>query len=368
MTSYFLGIMTLAACHASSGADVDAGFDEWTLESLHGGAGFSFRIPAFDVAAGAEVENCYFVKAPDLNNGQPYWVDHVKMAQNPGSHHLSIFRVRTIWNLSGDSSTAVGQSAIPVDLGDGTTSYPATLVEGHEDSLTNPCWLTSNWADWPLLANDQASSTVDPYYDWQLPTDVALPITPGEPLMVQSHYVNSTDQATPFGARVGINFYMHTAPSPTALGTLFATQQQIRICQSNPDVSFSGSCKLPGATTITAANGHFHSRGKEFDMFAWDGVSTTPDPASRFYQDLDWNDPPMRTDLNTPTVAGGGVAWTCTYHWVPPQYETCDAVNAKDPEHQNDCCYTFGGDTDIGEHCNAFVYFYPRGDSDVFCN
>jgi len=25
-------------------------------------------------------------------------------------------------------------------------------------------------------------------------------------------------------------------------------------------------------------------------------------------------------------------------------------------------------DTDIGEHCNVFLYYYPRVDSDVFCN
>ena len=174
-----------------------------------------------------------------------------------------------------------------------------------------------------------------------------------------------------FGARAGINFYKDTSADttpPIAMGTLFATQQQIRICQSNPDVSFSGTCKLPGAVTVTAANGHFHSRGKEFDIFPWDGTANTLALESRFYQSLDWNEPPMITGLNVPTSAGGGVFWTCTYHWVPPTYATCADVNAKDPLQQNDCCYTFGGDTDIGEHCNVFVYFYPGGTGDVFCN
>ena len=187
--------------------------------------------------------------------------------------------------------------------------------------------------------------------------------------MVQSHYVNSADQATVDGAHVGINFYSHDPQTtPARLGTLFATQQHIRVCQSTPDVSFSGTCKLPGAVTVTAANGHFHKRGKEFDIFTWDGqTATTPPQSSMFYQSLDWNEPPMNTGLAVASTDGGGVFWTCTYHWQPPVYATCDDVNAKDPLQQNDCCYTFGGDTDIGEHCNVFVYFYPA-DSDAFCN
>ncbi len=37
------------------------------------------------------------------------------------------------------------------------------------------------------------------------------------------------------------------------------------------------------------------------------------------------------------------------------------------PEDQQDCCYTFGPQVDRNEHCNIFVYYYPRAD-DVSCN
>lgn len=355
--------LVIAACGTDS-----AGFTGWTLPELTNAQGFSFRIPPFDVEAGTEVQNCYFVTVPDVNHGAPIWLNRVQTATNPGSHHLSVFRVRTIVGLD-------PANGAPTDLGDGNVSYPATVVEGAENYETSPCWNSANWADWPLVANDQNSDTLDPYFDWQLPkdgsgNDVALQLQPGEMLMIQSHYVNSTDQRTPSGAHVGLNFYKDTtATQPTELGTLFATQQQIRICQSNPDVSFSGTCKLPGAPTITAANGHFHSRGREFDMFSWDGLSTTNPPESAmFYQSLDWNSPPMATGLDVPVESTGGVFWTCTYHWQPPTYATCADVNARDPLQQNDCCYVFGGDTDIGEHCNVFVYYYPIGSGNVFCN
>ena len=362
---FVVAVGVIGACGNGNQAVADAEYSGWQMETLTNDQGFSYRIPPFEVDPGKEVQNCYFVKVPDINHGQPVWIDHFKMAQNPGSHHLNIFRVKTIINLGPDIA-----SATPTDLGYGSVSYPATVVQGAEEYATNPCWLSANWADWPLVANDQGGSVSDAFYDWQLPDNVATKLMPGEMLMVQSHYVNSGDQKTIGGAQIGINFYSHNpTTTPITLGTLFATQQHIRVCQSTPAVSYSGTCKLPtGTMTITAANGHFHRRGKEFDIYTWDGqTATQPPAAAMFYKDSNWNEPPMATNIGA-TINGGGIYWTCSYQWSPPQYSTCDEVNAKDPLKQNDCCYTFGGDTDIGEHCNVFVYFYPGDGGDVFCN
>src|SRR6478609_8888265 len=60
------------------------------------GQGFQLAVPAYEVPAGHEVQGCYFFKAPDLNNGQPYFVNMIELAQNPGSHHMNIFRQNTI--------------------------------------------------------------------------------------------------------------------------------------------------------------------------------------------------------------------------------------------------------------------------------
>ena len=59
--------------------------------------------------------------------------------------------------------------------------------------------------------------------------------------------------------------------------------------------------------------------------------------------------------------------WNCSYQWALPA-SGCGVVNEKDPEQAGDCCYTFGGNTSVGEHCNVFVYYYPKTLSDVFCN
>jgi hypothetical protein len=77
----------------------------------------------------------------------------------------------------------------------------------------------------------------------------------------------------------------------------------------------------------------------------------------------------METNVGRQVAAGGGVWWDCQYRWHEPVNESCDDVNAKDPLGQNDCCYTFGGNVDVGEHCNLFLYYYPRVENaDVFCN
>jgi hypothetical protein len=352
-------LLVAAACGDNlRGPAPDASSVGWTLDDLDDSQGFSLRIGPFDVPPGREVQNCYFVQVPDVNSGQPVWIDRVLIAMNVGSHHLNVFKVKTILGLDPAAGT-------PTMLG----KYPATVIEGSDDYQHSPCWNSANWADWPLVANSQDARADNPYTDWQLPQDVAIQLQPGQMLMVQSHYVNTGDQPTPTDAHVGLNFYKHLAANPVELGTLFATQQQIRICRSSPTPQFAGVCHLPGAVTITAANGHFHKRGKQFDMYVWDGVSTSQPPeTAHFYQSLMWNDPPMARGLDDAVSTGGGVYWNCAYQWAPPEYATCADVDAKDPQHAGDCCYTFGGNTDVGEHCNVFVYYYPRGTSDVFCN
>ncbi|MCK6546368.1 hypothetical protein L6R52_11010 [Myxococcota bacterium] len=49
-------------------------FTPWTLETLAASEGFSLRIPEFDVPAGAEIQDCYFVQVPDLGGGEDVWV------------------------------------------------------------------------------------------------------------------------------------------------------------------------------------------------------------------------------------------------------------------------------------------------------
>jgi hypothetical protein len=348
IVSTTLAIVALTAC----GIEAPTGVEQ--IETLTPDRGFTIHLSPFDVAPGTEVQDCYFVRVPDLAAGADLWIDQFKIAQRDGSHHMNVFRVKTIIDL--DPSAGVD-----IMLGD----LPAKLIAGGE------CRISTNWADWPLVVNSQDSSPVGSVYDWELPAGVAQRFTPGELLMVQTHYVNATEQVTPGGGEVKINFYRSTQQTPIEMGTLFATQQHIRICRSSPAPTFDGACSFPPGyqAHVAAANGHFHARGKQFSIYGWDGLTASrPADNALVYQSQSWDDPVMATGIDAVIPPGGGIWWSCAYQWREPT-AGCDVVNARDDEQEGDCCYTFGNSAESSEHCNVFLYYWPKVDNaDIFCN
>jgi hypothetical protein len=286
--------------------------------------GWQFAVEPFEVPSGEEAQNCYFFEVPyDV----PVYASRITMAQNDGSHHMNIFRIRTQTGLK---------------------AVPGQMVHNGE------CFNGPNWKDWPLVANSQTTGIED----WALPPGVAHKFAPREVLMVQSHFVNATTQKTPLGGKVSINFERLADDKVTAeLGTAFATNQAIQICPGEHDKSFEATCKFApkNPVTVVAANGHFHSRGKRFTMSVFDPTSDTQgDP---FYLSKTWNEPPFTSDLSVTIPQGGGVRYACDY--------TVGNDSCGDPANQ--CCFTFGPHVDEQEHCNAFIYYYPKNDTDVNC-
>src|SRR5438874_1336483 len=101
------------------------------------GKGFQIDIAPFTVPAGTETQSCYFLAVPG-QAGEDVWVNRFTIAGNTGTHHMNLFRVKTIVNLGGQ---------------------PGDVVKDGQ------CWTSSNWADWPLVVNSQdGGKTVD----WQL--------------------------------------------------------------------------------------------------------------------------------------------------------------------------------------------------------
>src|SRR5579859_7616160 len=69
------------------------------------GQGFQMTTQEISVPSGTEEQDCYFFKVSDLakSNGldptQPVNLHRVENAPREGSHHMNVFRVRTIYNL-----------------------------------------------------------------------------------------------------------------------------------------------------------------------------------------------------------------------------------------------------------------------------
>jgi hypothetical protein len=285
--------------------------------------GFQLNVPEFQVPAGTEIQSCYFFAVPG-KAGSDVWVNRFAIAASTGTHHVNVFRVKTLVGLSGKAGDVV------------------TSTNG-----TGPCFKSSNWADWPLVVNSQEGGND---VDWTLPPDVGQRFQPGELLMLQIHYVNASTQKTPAGGQASANFYFPATSPKQELGTIFATNQNIRICPGDTNRSFETHCRTPlTGATIVAANGHFHSRGIEFTMNVTDSTGNDELPAP-FYTSKQWDEPPMARGLDVKVPDGGGVSWTCSY--------TADPSACGNPA--DSCCFTFGGEVETQEHCNAFIYYYPK--------
>ena len=309
-----------------------------TLDPPATGQGFQLAAAPFDVPSGAEVQRCYFFTVPGTGT-DPVWISRTVAAQNPGSHHLNVFRVKTVEALDGKD-------------GD--------VVDGGE------CWRSANWATWPLVTNSQESTAGHNVVDWALPDGVAHRFVPGEKLMLQTHYVNAATQHTPGRGKALINFHRYPgAGTPMELGTVFATNQNIRVCPGDTNRAFSTTCKFAKTpVTIIAANGHFHSRGSRFEIGAVDATNTQIGPM--FYTSTTWDEPPFSRDLGIVVPALGGIDYTCSYNYQRPLRACANAKNDCQPadgtcsDATASCCISFGGHVEVQEHCNAFVYYYPR--------
>jgi hypothetical protein len=357
------GFASIACTFHAVGTPPADATDPSALAAPPPGQGVQMKTDAFKVPAGTENQSCYFYKVSELaaaagmDPTKPVDVHRVQAVQRAGTHHMNLFRVRTIKNL------------------DPAKGSPQVGLNGMGE-----CFVSSNWSDWPLIANTQQSGT----QDWSYPDGVVNELDPDETLMLQTHYVNAQTQGTPDGVgQVAINLYSIAASDVKAqIGTLFATNQQIRICKDNPTPSFSSGCQFnsPNPVTVIGANGHFHSRGKEFDIYAWDGTTAgTPPESARFYRSTTWNEPPMlhSPDLAVQVPPMGGVVYECSYDWQDPGPETNDALTCANLDAYDmakplpppattpapDCCYRFGPQVDLNEHCNAFVYYYPKQDN-----
>jgi hypothetical protein len=317
--------VVIASAFALSGCGSDEPVAEAPFEAElpdPGPEGWQLATGTIPVPEGEEVQNCYFFEVPF---DRPVLVNRIALAQNAGSHHLNVFRVKTIAKLDG---------------------APGSIVENGE------CWNSPNWKDWPLVANSQSTGLED----WQLPEGVALKFEPREKIMLQSHYVNATTQTTPTAGKALVNFYgLPEGSQAEELGTLFATNQEIEICPGQ-ERKFDATCPLgkDGPVTVVAATGHFHSRGKNFSMFTYDATDGQGD---RFYLSGDWDEPPFTTGLDVKIPAGDLIRWTCEF--------SVESDECGDPA--KGCCFTFGGHVEYQEHCNAFVYYYPRGSTDRNC-
>lgn len=271
-------------------------------------SGFQLTIGPFEVPAGSELQDCYYFRAP-----RDAWVHKFEIAQNPGTHHMNMFRV-------------TGPSAF--DDGD----------------VQRGCWDGLPFQDWGLVVNAQVhNKTQDGAFVWELPDGVAAHIEEGELLMVQTHYVNASTQKTATGrGKVVLNFHTMKASDVKAeLGTMFANNRNLFL-RAGQASTFTSLCTVPSAVTIAAISGHFHSRGQRFSVALANRAGEVTPPV---YENDNWDDPLFQiyAKKDAPVIeAGGGLSYACEF------------------DNPLDFDIVFGPHVEFEEHCNLFAYYYPR--------
>jgi len=166
--------------------------------------------------------------------------------------------------------------------------------------------------------------------------------------VVQSHYVNTLLQGTPNSTglvKINLHFAKPGATKHT-MGMFFAVNPSLKILPhstfvAQKDVSLSDQ-GFHEDVKVVAMSGHFHSRGKAFEVNRWTGR----DPSVRgelVYKSENWQEPPFKVfDEPLDFKASQRFIYTGTF------------------ENKTDITIGFGaGNTDTKEHSNLFMYFYP---------
>lgn len=284
-------------------------------------------VPPFQVPVGTEVQGNYYTT---LSNPNEMRVTRFEILYPPGSHHLNFF------------------------------SFQGG-IEPPEDGTWQPTFDAVPFAYWALRAGNQKIHLI-----WDLPPGVAFRFAPHQKVLAQIHFVNIGPQSTPIGGKGVVNLHAayNPATAPITMGTMFGQNVQVELPpHSTTSWDFGVTFDQFGITEpvkLAAANGHFHWRGKTFEIRLWDGknkngigsaIPGSPAPGefdrmgvqNRIYRSDNWDEPPFATfpDGKIVIPPGSGIVYRCTF------------VN------NSDDTISFGPHVETQEHANVFVYFYP---------
>ncbi len=297
-------------------------------------------VPPFQVPVGTEVQANYY---STLSNAKEMRVTRFEVLYPPGSHHLNFF------------------------------TYQGGLDGGPPpDGSFIPTFDAVPFAYWAMRAGNQRIHLI-----WDLPPGVAFKFDALQKVLAQIHFVNTGPQTAPIGGTGIVNLHAVADPSkaPITMGTMFGQNVQVSLPPHSTTswdfgVTFD-QFGITDAVTLAAATGHFHWRGKSFEIRLWDGRNKnalgSPIPGSpvgcqpcapgqtegsefdrmgvqnRISSSSSWGEPPFVKfpDGQIKVSPGTGIVYRATY------------VNDTDQQIE------FGPHVENQEHCNVFIYFYP---------
>jgi hypothetical protein len=216
-----VGIL-VAACGDDGGDDGGGGPDASPGDILPPpptGKGFQIGLDV-DLEPGGEIEYCRYFALPGEGELDVQSFEH---AYSRGSHHLLVYQTRfaaseiddEVFPCAGASFDSLGVTGV---------AYAAQVDRG---ALSYP-------------------------------DGVALKMRAGDVVLLQTHYLNASDD--PLEAKVRLNFRLADAPAAVEAGTLFFYDWAI-VVPPNQQTTARMSCAIPEDANILFGMSHMHRRG-----------------------------------------------------------------------------------------------------------
>ena len=287
------GVRASATDRAPSGAP----------DSTASGDDIAFK---FDVSvpAGAELFRCIYAQIP--TDRGVVAVPSVESHYTPGSHHLLTYRS----NLT----------AIP---------------EGKAEP-----WDCANGA-WQLNQRGSYYEAQQPDESRQLPKGIAHKFQPGEVLIMQAHYINTSDQ----DLAASVQMVLHTMDESKVeqeAGTIYFNNVVINVPPHSSGKA-AMNCTLPQDISLASLWSHMHKRGVHFRATTDDAEAV--EALGTLYEESDWNEPRPRDYPSDPPVvlhAGTRISFECDY------------------QNDSDKAYRFGTSAEENEMCILHGMYWPR--------
>ncbi len=268
------------------------------------------------VKKGSEKQTCFHETVPGKDTID---VNHVQIFVHGGSHHVHLYR--------------------PVSA---ASVYPP-----------RDCPFAVDFSQWELVAATQTENL-----DWQLHPGVGIEFLGHQPLLIQTHFVNtgSGNASLSVSGNARAKMILHPMAQSTVTahgGALFAQDRTVSV---PPGLSTASSgCELTGNAsdnremTVMALTGHYHFRGIRFEVWRTLADGTR---GELVYLNEGYNDPKFQQyslDASVAPIDGGklmltpgeGLEWACTW------------------QNNSQTTFTFGPNTQTNEHCNLFGFYYP---------
>jgi Copper type II ascorbate-dependent monooxygenase, C-terminal domain len=254
-----------------------------------------------DVPAGAELFKCIYAQTP---TDRATAVASAESHYTPGSHHLLAYRT-SLREIPAGSEGAF-------DCDDGAINF---VQRGSYYEAQQP----------------------DERRD--LPPGIAHKFEPGEVILIQSHYINPSEE----DIAANVQLILHQTDPETVeqeAGTLFFNNVRLQI-PPRSKVKVTMTCPLSDDIHPGLLWSHMHKRGVRFTATTDDAEAA--EVLGTLYESSDWAEPqPREYPTDVVLHAGTNIIYSCEY------------------DNDSDIAYRFGESAEHNEMCILHGMYWPR--------